>query len=123
MFYSGQRLREKLEEHVTKLHHFETRRHKSCKNQFCIVYLDQYNNQFRIVYLDQYGRRYIRKVLLMLRDLPFSVIRAKRAWKGLAFIIILRLWRVCRVVISEYSIFFSWDNLVILETCVQRLYM
>lgn len=41
----------------------------------------------------------------MLCDLSFSVIRAKKAWKGLAFIIVLRLWRIFRVVISKYSFF------------------
>lgn len=75
-------------------------RHKSC------------NNQFRIVYLDQYGRRNIGKgplheVLLLLCDLPFSVIRAKKAWNGLAFIIVLRLWRIFRVVISKYCFSFQ----------------
>ena len=43
----------------------------------------------------------------MSRDLPFSVIRAKKAWTGFAFIIVLRLWRIFRVVISKYSIFFQ----------------
>ena len=37
----------------------------------------------------------------------FSVLRAKKAWKGFAFIIVLRLWRIFRVVISKYSIFFQ----------------
>ena len=32
----------------------------------------------------------------------FSVIRAKTAWKGFAFIIVLRLWRVLRVIVSKY---------------------
>lgn len=65
----------------------------------------------------------LREVLLMLCDLPFSVIRAKKAWKGFAFIIVLRLWRILRVVISKYSIssgFSSWVYLVILGNRVLR---
>ena len=67
-------------------------------------------NRRRKVYWDQYGQRNIvnkplHEGFIMLCDLSFSVIRAKKAWKGLAFIIVLRLWRIFRVVISKYSIF------------------
>lgn len=36
-------------------------------------------------------------------EIVLSVIRAKKAWKGFAFIIVLRLWRVLRVIVMVFT--------------------
>lgn len=36
-------------------------------------------------------------------EILFSVMRAKKAWKGFAFIIVLRLWRVFRLVVLLFA--------------------